>query len=92
MTSRLTQEMRCKIAVWQKAYGSERQTQRLFNREFKFFLPELRNNASVKNYCFQQNGAPAHYASKVRDYLNQFFSGRWTGRRGPWNGLLIHQT
>ena len=34
MTRRLTQEMRCKIAVWQEAYGSVRQTQRLFNREF----------------------------------------------------------
>ena len=34
MTRRLTQEMRCKIAIWQEAYGSVRQTQRLFNRKF----------------------------------------------------------
>ena len=33
MTGRLTQGMRCKIAVWQEAYGSVRQTKRLFNRE-----------------------------------------------------------
>ena len=42
-----------------------------------FFPPELRNNASVENCYFQQDGAPAHYARKVRDYLNQFFLDRW---------------
>ena len=49
----------------------------------KFFLPELRNNASVENCYFQQDGAPAHYARKVRDYLNQLFPDRWIGHRGP---------
>ena len=93
MTRRLTREMMCKIAVGQKAYGSIQQTQRLFNREFfkwetfaensKFFLPELRNNASVENCCFQQHGAPAHYARKVTDYINHFFSNRWIGCKGP---------
>ena len=34
MARRLTQEMRCKIAIWQEVYKSVRQTQRLFNREF----------------------------------------------------------
>ena len=34
MTGRLTQEMRCKIAVWQKTCGSVKQTQRFFNGEF----------------------------------------------------------
>ena len=34
MIRRLTQKMRCKINVWQEAYGSARQTQRLFNKEF----------------------------------------------------------
>ena len=33
-TERLTQEMRCKIAVWQEAYGLARQTQRVFDKEF----------------------------------------------------------
>ena len=158
--------MRCKIDVWQEAYGSVRQTQRLFNSDpstldnvwfsdeaifdpsgranrpntriwrtenpkvieekerdspklvvwcaisakgsigpyffrddarrtttvtgenylkmlQKFFLPEQRNNASVENCYFQQDGAPAHYARKVRDYLDQFFPDRWIGRRGP---------
>ena len=85
--------MMCQIAVGQKAYGSIRQTQRLFNKEFfkresftgnsKFFLPEPRNNASVENCCFQQHGAPAHYATKVTDYINHFFSNRWIGCKGP---------
>ena len=35
ITGRITQEMRCKIAVWQEAYGSVKQTQCLFDREFK---------------------------------------------------------
>ena len=42
MTSRLTQEMRCKIFVWQEANGSVRQTQRLFNREFGINLASTR--------------------------------------------------
>ena len=37
----------------------------------------------LKNCYFQQDGAPAHYTRKVRDYLNQFFLGRWIGCRGP---------
>jgi hypothetical protein len=32
---------------------------------------------------FQQDGAPPHYATAVRDYLDQTFPGRWIGRRGP---------
>ena len=42
MTRRLTQEMRCKIAVWQEAYGSVRQAQRLFNRKFGINLAPTR--------------------------------------------------
>jgi len=49
----------------------------------KFLLPELENNALVENCYFQQDGAPAHYTRKVRDYLNQVFPDRWIGRRGP---------
>lgn len=32
---------------------------------------------------FQQDGAPAHYALAVRSFLDEEFSGRWIGRRGP---------
>ena len=31
---------------------------------------------------FQQDGAPPHYALRVRDYLNEVFLQRWFGRRG----------
>ena len=39
----------------------------------------------VKHRClyFQQDGAPAHYATKVRSWLDEKFNGRWIGRRGP---------
>ena len=30
----------------------------------------------------QQDGAPAHYANKVRNFLNEKFPGTWIGRRG----------
>ena len=57
---------------------------------WKFFLPELKNNASVKNCYFQQDGAPAHYTRKDKDYLNQLFPDRWIGCRGPlkWAACL----
>lgn len=31
---------------------------------------------------FQQDGAPPHYALRVRQYLDQTFPDRWIGRRG----------
>ena len=31
---------------------------------------------------FQQDGAPPHYALRVRDYLNEVFPQRWIGGRG----------
>ena len=31
---------------------------------------------------FQQDGAPAHYARQVREYLDDVFPNRWIGRRG----------
>ena len=67
--------MRYNIAVWQEAYGSVRQTQRLFTENLKLmlgFIAELRNNAWVENCYFQQDRTPAHYTRKVRDYLIQF--------------------
>ena len=32
---------------------------------------------------FQQDGAPAHYAKDVRQWLDETFPGCWIGRRGP---------
>lgn len=34
------------------------------------------------NFIFMQDGAPAHYAHIVRDWLNEKFPNRWIGRRG----------
>ena len=35
------------------------------------------------NLIFMQDGAPAHYAAVVREWLDEHFPGRWIGRRGP---------
>jgi len=44
MPRRLTQEMRCKIAVWQELNKSERQTQRLY-MEFGINTENARTNS-----------------------------------------------
>jgi len=44
--TRLTQEMRCKIAVWQKGNKSVRQTQRLY-MEFEINLVPTRRTLSA---------------------------------------------
>ena len=36
-----------------------------------------------KGMYFQQDGAPAHYSLKVREWLDKKFPNRWIGRRGP---------
>uniref|UniRef100_V5GPD3 Transposable element Tc3 transposase n=1 Tax=Anoplophora glabripennis TaxID=217634 RepID=V5GPD3_ANOGL len=41
--------------------------------------PDLPN----ETIWFQQDGAPPHYASAVRRYLDDVFPHRWIGRRGP---------
>ena len=35
------------------------------------------------NVIFQQDGAPPHYATQVRSYLDRKFGDRWIGRGGP---------
>jgi len=32
---------------------------------------------------FQQDGAPPHWGSNVRPFLDETFSNRWIGRDGP---------
>lgn len=32
---------------------------------------------------FQQDGAPPHFALRVRERLNEKFPGQWIGRGGP---------
>lgn len=37
-----------------------------------------------KRLIFQQDGAPAHYALDVRNWLDNKFPGKWIGRDGPY--------
>lgn len=51
-------------------------------------VPEMRASAARQNInwndvYYQQDGAPAHYARLVRDYLDIVFPNRWIGRLGP---------
>lgn len=49
----------------------------------EYAIPQLRARGNLDNVFFQQDGAPAHYAIIVRDFLNVTFPDRWVGRRGP---------
>lgn len=42
-------------------------------------LPALGDTTAA---LYQHDGAPAHFATAVRDFLNQCFPNRWIGRRG----------
>ena len=44
-------------------------------------VPQLQTKPNF-DILFQQDGAPPHYALRVRDYLNEVFPQRWFGRRG----------
>ncbi len=42
----------------------------------------IRQNIPWNEVIFQQDGAPAHFARIVRDYLDIVFPNRWIGRQG----------
>lgn len=51
-------------------------------------VPAMRASAARQNIdwndvIFQQDGAPAHFARIVRQYLDLVFPNRWIGRSGP---------
>lgn len=49
-------------------------------------LPELMEEVPLvvrENMWYQHDGAPAHYGTVVRNYLNRTFPNRWIGRGGP---------
>jgi hypothetical protein len=46
-------------------------------------LPTLLNPQGDFPTFFQQDGAPPHYATEVRQFLDEQFPGHWIGRRGP---------
>lgn len=47
------------------------------------FWPEVEPLVEAHQLYFQQDGASAHYAKQVRDWLDEKFPARWIGRRGP---------
>ena len=57
MTRKLTQEMRCKNDVWQEAYESVRQTQRLFNRKYGINLAPTRRTIYAIHCKFMKTGS-----------------------------------
>ncbi|GBN94647.1 hypothetical protein AVEN_164310-1 [Araneus ventricosus] len=40
-------------------------------------------------FIFQQDGAPPHWSTIVRDFLNRELPHRWIGHAGPDNVLLF---
>jgi hypothetical protein len=49
----------------------------------EFFIPEIRKLHSIRSIIFQQDGAPAHFAVDVRQYLDYHFPNRWIGKGDP---------
>lgn len=45
-----------------------------------WFVPQLEELGILNGVWFQQDGAPAHYAISVREYLAEVFRNRWIGR------------
>ena len=52
----------------------------------EFLIPELIADGTMDTVVFQQDGAPAHYATITQDFLNEQLPNRWIGRGGniPW--------
>lgn len=52
----------------------------------QFLMPQLVEEGIINTVVFQQDGTPCHYATIVRNYLNEQFPNRWIGRGSnrPW--------
>ena len=49
-------------------------------------LPEMLENVPLQvreRLWFQHDGAPAYFALDVREYMNNVFPNRWSGKGGP---------
>ena len=42
-----------------------------------------------EDFIFQQDGAPPHWKLAVRAYLNDNLPGRWIGRAGGENNVIL---
>lgn len=47
-----------------------------------YFYPLFCDLPNSESFFFMHDGAPAHYGSIVRDWLDENFPARWIGRRG----------
>jgi hypothetical protein len=84
-----------KVNVWcalsrSRIYGPFFFEERTINGESylnmlqQFFIPELKQTPGLlQRAIFQQDGAPPHFARKVRFFLDKTFPERWIGRGGP---------
>lgn len=48
-----------------------------------YFLPQFTRLELMEETVFQQDGAPCHFAFRVKQYLYEKFPNRWTGSAGP---------
>lgn len=48
-----------------------------------YAIPFLQQQPGYDSLLWQQDGAPAHFSTAVRQHLDHFFPGRWIGRSGP---------
>lgn len=83
-----------RVNVWAGIVGStllgpvflERLTGETYLRFLTDTLPILLEDlplADLRDFYYQQDGAPAHYALAVRAKLNEEYPERWIGRGGP---------
>lgn len=57
-----------------------------YNNFLKNDLPLLLEEVNLelrRTMVIQNDGAPCHYATQVRNYLNETYPNRWIGRNGP---------
>ena len=47
------------------------------------FFPVFSGYSNQSELLFLQDGAPPHWAQRVRDWLNDHLANRWIGRGGP---------
>lgn len=49
----------------------------------QFLIPQIDEDDRERNVYFMHDGAPPHYLTDVRDFLNDRFPGQWIGRAAP---------
>ena len=57
--------------------------ERYLDKLKNFVIPALKQRPDFNNLYFQQDGAPPHYATVVRNLLDETFPDKWIDRRGP---------